>query len=168
MARKTREQQGAPDPDVVKVTDLSVFLTRQQANEGIVMPLFTREGQATDKWIRIRGADSDEYRAQQADSLRRLAPLAEIKDEISRREAIELEKRKSIAALVMGWNLALDFTQEKILWLLQEAPQIADQIDRVSTRRAFFFRQRPWSSSTGQASSSGSNESRPGQANQSE
>lgn len=147
--------------EAVKVDSMSAFFTRDRANEGIIVPLCLPTGEETDKWLRVRGMDSDLFRDSQARAMRELAALEDEPSEEKRREAAKLIQRKAIAALVMGWNLPEEFTEANLLRFLEAAPQIADQVDRLATRRALFFRQRPWSSSDGQNGSSDSKSPRP-------
>lgn len=156
------------DSKPVSVSESSAFFTSERATEGIMLPLYLPTGVQTDKWIRVRGVDSDEFRKADARLRRGMIALGEIEDIPTREAAFEDHKRKTIAALVMDWNLAEACTEENVVEFLRKAPQIADKIDRVATDRALFFRQKPFDSASGQSGSGDSNGAQKAPSNLSE
>lgn len=131
----------------------SRFFTRAKANEGIKIELKYPDGTPTDFWIRVRGVDSDAYKKAIAEMRARAMELfgsedagskKKIKD-MSQGEIHEDELLNIHVALVADWNIEddngkpLPCTPEEIKKFLREAPQIADQINEVSTRRKLFF-----------------------------
>lgn len=139
------------------------FYTRSTANEGIEMPLFLPSGKKTKYWMKILGADSDTNHETHARLMSRQAPKIKIEaeniDDPKEREKFITEKqrdleREAIAMLIVDWNLERDdkpveCTQEEKVNFLREAPQIADQINRVaSDRNVFFLKGQTSSSST--------------------
>lgn len=120
---------------------MSSFFTRERANEGIEFTLDLPDGTPTKHRIKIRGMDSDAFKAAKADSRRRLLELAQraSKAEIDAVDA-DAENIRLVATLVVSWTFSEDCTHEGVCKLLREAPQIAEQIDRIAGRRALFMR----------------------------
>lgn len=115
------------------------FFTRENANEGIEVPLLLPDGSRTEHWIRIRGVDADAFRRAEARSKRRMLEVAAEKDEDRRDAAIEDARLALLAALVAGWSFDNPCTEAEIKRLFREAPQIAEQVDRAAYDRARFF-----------------------------
>lgn len=120
--------------------DMEEFFTRQQANDGIEIPLSRPDGTPTDHRIRVRSADSDAFRAAEAESSRRLLEISLEKDKAKANSEFLEEKLKMRAALVVSWTFDKPCTPESVREFLREAPQIADQIDRIANQRSRFFR----------------------------
>lgn len=138
------------------VGGMELFHTRQKANEGIKVPLYTPAGKETEHWVRIRGVDSDEFRLAEAESKRGLMRIAQIEDPRERQDAIEDAKRELVAVLVISWSFEMEPTLENVKAFFKEAPQIADAIDRASSSRALFFAAGSSSSQDTQSTSSAS------------
>lgn len=120
---------------------MAAFFTRQKANEGIEFALDYPDGTPSPHLIRIRGVDSDPFRAAQAASFRRLQELltnSERKNPST--DEIENERLTVLASLVVSWTFAEPCTSENVVNLLREAPQLAQQIDRIAANRSHFFR----------------------------
>lgn len=139
-------------PPVAKLSD---FFTRQRANEGIELPLALPDGTPTAHWIRIRGRDSDAFKQAATDARRRAFELSEESDSVAKlTQAMVSERLNTIAALIISWSFSEECNQENILAMLKEAPQIADQIDALATKRSLFFQLGSKSSTTSPAPSS--------------
>jgi len=153
-----------------------LFHTRKVANEGIVVPLYNpRTGEKTEHWLRIRGRDSDEARRAELTIRRRIVERA--KDAAAKdaatlkavlREAEDNETLRGLAALVMAWSFDKPCTEEAVVEFLREAPQIADAVDEVASKRALFFASESQTSGDLSRQRSSSNESPLGQSNQQE
>ena len=119
---------------------MQAFFTRERANEGIEFPLDLPDGTPTAHRLRILGVDADKFKAAKADSKRRLLELAQKMDKAAI-DAIdaEAEHLRLVATLVVGWTFPQECTPENVFNLLREAPQIAEQIDRVAARRSLFM-----------------------------
>lgn len=123
------------------------FFTRDKANAGIKLPLFTPDGEASEEWIQVRGVDSDAYRAAETEGFRRLRDAAsavlEAKTEDERKtiaQKAEVETlRARAASLVCGWSFDEPCTTEAVEEVLRQAPQIQDQIMEVARNRNAFF-----------------------------
>lgn len=116
------------------------FFTRQRANDGLELPLSLPDGTPTEHKITIYGIDSDAFRRAQADSHRRMLDIAAKGDKAAAEEMVKNEKYILLASLVKAWTFDLPLTVESIANFLAEAPQIADQIDRVASDRRRFFK----------------------------
>lgn len=137
------------------MTGMTDFFTRETANEGLKVPLFLPDGRDSGHWLQIRGMESDEYRKANTESQRELM-LKKVGEMSAAQRAAFLEEseRKLIASLVISWSLPEKMTKPNLLKFLKEAPQIADQIDRVASDRRLFHSKKSISSSSSQTTSS--------------
>lgn len=126
------EQAKAPLP-------MESFFTRENANEGIELPLLLPDGIKTEHWLRIRGVDADGFRKAEARSKRKMLEIAAEKDLDKRDAEVEDTRLAMLAALVIGWSFDTPCTEAEIKRLFREAPQIAEQVDRTAYDRARFF-----------------------------
>lgn len=118
---------------------MDAFKTRTQANLGQKIPLYTKEGELSEHWLIVRGIDSDEFRIAQSKQTRRIAEIAALPD-AEREAGIMNATLEMQASLVAAWSFDMDCTHENVKEFLQEAPQIASEVDKFATRRAFFFK----------------------------
>jgi hypothetical protein len=118
---------------------MEAFFTREKANEGIEIPLYLPDGTKTEHWLRIRGVDSDHFRLAEAESKREAMRVAMIEDPLERAKAIADAKLSLIAALVISWSFEEECTHENVKEFFRQAPQIADAVDQVASKRALFF-----------------------------
>ena len=117
------------------------FFTRERANEGIELSLDLPDGTPTAHKIRIRGVDSDSFRVANAESKRRLVDLAMSKEKATLDLTDhENERFRLLASLVVSWTFETPCNPENVVRLLREAPQLAEQIDRLAAKRTLFFR----------------------------
>lgn len=135
---------------------MEAFFTRERANDGIEVPLYLPDGTKTEHWLRIRGVDSDHFRLAEAESKRDAMRVAMIEDPLERAKAIADAKLNLIAALVISWSFEKECTLENIKEFFRQAPQIADAVDQVASKRALFFAKRSSSSLSTPKPSSGS------------
>lgn len=131
-----------------KVPSLEQFHTRQKANEGVELPLTLPDGTPTDHVIRIRSVYSDAFRAADAISRRKLVEMSIGGEKGKVDEALAEEKLILLANLIISWTFETTLTVESATEFLREAPQIADQIDRLASRRSLFFRNGSTNSTT--------------------
>lgn len=143
---------------------MEAFFTRERANEGVEIPLYTPDGTKTQHWIRIRGVDSDVFREAEANSKRDAFRVASMEDSLERAKAIQDAKLNLIAALVISWSFEKECTLENVKEFFRQAPQIADAVDQVASKRALFFAKRSSSSVSMPKPSSGSTRSRKGRS----
>ncbi len=122
-------------------TAVELFHTRAKANEGIELKLSLPDGTPTEHWIRVRGIDSDGFKAAETESRRNLLNIATEKNILkldTTALAHEEELRISVS-LVISWSFPMECTPDNVRNFLKEAPQIAEQINRIAARRAAFF-----------------------------
>jgi hypothetical protein len=123
------------------VATMEAFFTRQKANEGIEVPLWLPNGDKSPFSLRIRGIDSDAFKGAEAESRRRMVELASADLTKLSSIAVAAEERLGIlSALVISWTFPDEFNAANVRTLLREAPQIADQIDRIASKRHLFFK----------------------------
>lgn len=118
---------------------MEAFFTRQRANEGIKLPLSTPDGKPTTHYIKIRGVDSDAFKTAEAAAKRTAFELVTGEDQTKLEEQILTGKLTLLAALVIEWSFDIPCTPETIIAFLREAPQIANEIDTLASRRRLFF-----------------------------
>lgn len=135
---------------------MEAFFTRERANEGIEIPLYLPDGTKTEHWLRIRGVDSDHFRLAEAESKRDAMRVAMIEDPLERAKAIADAKLNLIATLVISWSFEKECTLENVKEFFRQAPQIADAVDQVASKRALFFAKGSSSSLSTPKPSSGS------------
>lgn len=141
-------------------TGMESFFTRSKANNGIQLPLYLPDGTKSEHTFTIRGVDSDVFREADAEARRNAMDIAQITDMTERAEAIKEGKLRLIASLVMAWTFDQPCTPEAVVNFLREAPQLADAIDQVASRRSLFFAQGLSSSPSTRKRSSVSTKSR--------
>lgn len=123
---------------------MAAFFTRNAANEGIEIPLSYPDTSPSPFWIRIRGKDSDAYQKAHSKFQQTLLQASYLKTPEERKNLNADEMTLDVLeSLVIGWNLPEEFNSENVRKLLREAPQIADQIERLAKDRAYFFKKRP-------------------------
>jgi len=115
------------------------FFTREKANEGIELPLTLPGGGETEHWLKLRGIDSDVFREAEDESRRVAMMAAKLEDESVQRAMLRKEKLGLVASLVIDWSFEQECNDENVRKFLQEAPQIADDINRVCAKRSLFF-----------------------------
>lgn len=131
MTKKTQPASAA--------SGMEAFFTREKASLGVKLPLYEPSGAKSEHWLRIRGIDSDEFRAAEADARRDAMRVAAIEDLEERRLAIQDTQRSLIATLVIDWSFDQECTHENVMKFFREAPQIQDAVDKAASRRALFF-----------------------------
>lgn len=132
---------------------LEQFYTRDKANEGRKLPLYTPDGAATEEWLLVRHVFSDAFIQAEESSLReaRDAILA-MSDKSDPVEVAKLQagaKLKVLASLVAGWSFKIDCTPETVADFLAKAPQIAEQINSFAADSKGFFGDGPRNSKRG-------------------
>lgn len=135
------------------------FYTREKANSGVEVPLYRPDGTKSEHHFLIRGVDSDAFRAAEAEARRKGMEIAMISDSLEKAQAIQLAKLTLIAHLVISWTFDQECTIENVVNFFREAPQIADAVDQVASKRSLFFAQRSSSSGSSQEPSSDSTKS---------
>jgi hypothetical protein len=136
-------------------TSMEDFFTRDVANEGIKLPLYTPTGEKTEHFLHIRGVDSDAFREADSKAKRAFFRISSLPQE-EQDEALNHETMKLLSCLVISWSFDKECTQENVIEFLKTAPQIADSINQIAVKRKIFFAQRSSSSTSSQESNSSS------------
>lgn len=129
-----------------------MFYTRSGANAGARLPLLLPNGQPSEHWLHVVGADSDQFRS--VDSQVRRAVLSHVTDagrqlsDAERAEFVANKRLELLASAVTGWSFPEPCNDANKLELLREAPQIADAVDRFIANRSFFTNGAPVSSAS--------------------
>lgn len=132
---------------------LDFVLDTDRISEGVKLPLYDKNGKKTDQWLCIRSMYSDEFRAsmeQQTAALKR-DPTSDV---------AELELAAQIT-LVASWSFDEECSPENIKAFLEQAPHIADRIDKAAGNNALFFPTPEPSSLNGQGRKSHSKGNQP-------
>lgn len=130
------------------MNEMEEFFTRDNANEGTKIDLFRPDGTKSDHWLVILGTDSDAYHLTNAKARRALSTIeieARLIEDLAQREDFLLGKQKEwevkiIASLLKSWSFEKEPTEENKIDFLTKAPQIREQINRLSTRRQLFIK----------------------------
>ena len=139
------------------------FNTVDEAEEGVKLPLRDKFGDLSDEWMLVRGVDSPVFREARIEGDREcLALISEPDKGIKYKKIMEI-KARTIAALVKDWSkgLADDLgkpTVKNVAKFLMTAPQLQDEIDRLSGSREVFFSMKQKSLSIGAESKQSSTE----------
>lgn len=120
--------------------DVTKLYTRPLANKGIELPLMDPvTGQDSGGFIYLRGQDSDGFRALDAAVMRETMELYNKDKDAGLKFRVESEKRL-IAGLIIGWTDNHPCTAEQALELVENCPQIAQQITEEAGNRSRFFK----------------------------
>lgn len=138
------------------------FFTRQQANEGVVLPLSLPDGSPSEHWIRVLGIDSDAFRKADQKAKRAAVEIAQIEGDQERAEMVREVEIECISSLISEWSFDQPCDTQNKVDFLKEAPQIADMVNRFAARRSEFFTKKPASSTRGSKPKSNSRKSRKG------
>ena len=137
-------------------SEMEEFFTKDKANQGIELPLYTPDGKKTDHLLTILGVDSDaHYQAELREKrkIMALTPTVKSLPESEREAVISKAQRDSeleiFASLILDWTFEEECNHENKIKFLTNAPQIADMIDKVASDRKLFFM-------SGQSNSKGS------------
>jgi len=130
------------------------FFTRERANEGVTLPLSRPDGTATKHFIKIRGIDSDAFHQAEANQRRRIYEATAEQDKDKLAQILSDIRTETQASLVISWSFDAPCTIENVKKLFREAPQIAEEVDRLASRRALFFKTGSTNSSPSPAPSS--------------
>ena len=139
------------------------LFTRQKHNDGIRIDIKNEAGDAIG-WLRVRGLDSDAYRAAHDgynQAMVRLATVVRAKDEgapllsatQADKDAAQLAER---VALVSEWSFEDVCNTENVTALFREAPYISDKVYYAACDRDRFLETVSPASSAGQNTSSAS------------
>lgn len=129
----------------MKASDL---FTRPTANAGRRFDIPAPDGGVTGEWVVILHTDSDAFRRKQAEALSTAASLTPDVPQDERRRLRDRVRLELTASLVSGWSLEDECNERNVLELLENAPYLADWIDRQADKAALFFGKGSTSSSS--------------------
>lgn len=139
-------------PEKGQVVGMDAFKTRPLANEGIRFDLVTATGANSPHFLTLLGVDSDAFQKAKARQTRVIAELFAIKDEGEREDQALVATCDMLAVLVQDWSFSdpdmmpegktVECTVENVSKFLFDAPQIREQIDKLVSNRALFFKTR--------------------------
>lgn len=132
------------------IVGMDAFKTRDRANEGQRVELYTPEGKVSAHFLVVQGIDSDPFQRAKAKQSRVIAELIAEKDE-DIRDARALDATCDLlAVLVKDWSFsdpalmpagtAMECTVANVSQFLRDAPQIREKVDELASRRTVFFR----------------------------
>jgi hypothetical protein len=122
------------------MADKAQYHTRPLANEGVRLPLRTRDGRDEGDWLLVLGCDSDAFREAKLAHQRAQMEIAQLKTADERRDAkVEADTRLT-AALVKAWSWDDLCTVDAVYNdLLKDGPQLIREIDALAFNRDRFF-----------------------------
>jgi hypothetical protein len=130
---------------------MSRYKTRDRASVPVRVQLpDPATGEETGDWIEVISSLSDAFRNANDDNRRRIAefaatnPKPEARAEFARESVLRL-----LAPLVTAWSFDTPCTQDAVVELLRDAPQLQDLVSGVADDAKRFFSNPPASSLTG-------------------
>tara|TARA_Y100000780_G_scaffold224420_1_gene235782 strand:+ start:452 stop:871 length:420 start_codon:yes stop_codon:yes gene_type:complete len=115
------------------------FYTLPKANAGVELPLKLANGDETGEWLRIRGAESDAFRAAKFQAARAIRDLPEDMEEFERAETVDSIMRDTVVSLVADWSFDEECTRDAVREFLTNAPHVAVDIDQIAADKTRFF-----------------------------
>jgi hypothetical protein len=122
------------------------FFTRETANKGITLPLYTPDGEKSEHSLTILGVDSDAHYKAELNEKRKIMSLQaqvqnlspEKRDELvaEMQQACEIE---IFAALIGDWTFKQKCSHANKVKFLTNAPQFTTLIDKIASDRKRFF-----------------------------
>lgn len=129
-----------------KVSRKDFALDREKLEKGV--PLEARLPNGGRATIYVLSRWSDAVRRAVDETERKLKSMIRADGEISWEEEDEAN-RKLVAAMIGGWTLAEECTEEEKIAFLEDAPYLQDRIDRKAAETAAFFTSASKPSSSG-------------------
>ena len=141
------------------------FYTKPACNTPQRLALFLPSGEKTEHWIEVYGIDSDAYEAVLAETQQQLLAIEvvahahkaaaledseQIEQTISKLQRVSSDRQALLkgrelitkAALVAGWSFDAPCTQEAVMELLKNSPQIAQALDVFCSNRQNFLKKK--------------------------
>ena len=127
---------------------MSAFGVLKKSNEGVKLPLFLPDGTETQEFLKIKGADSKEFKTAKSQANREYLDIADLlKDKkITQEEAEERDEKvhtKLLATLVCGWSFEPECTHSNVVDFFENSPQIKKEVNLAAADRANFFEKPP-------------------------
>lgn len=115
------------------------FYTRDAGNRGTKVPLTLPDGTKSEDYLIVRSVDSDAFRDASADARRDVLKAAQVDDIDERRKMAKESMLNLQVALVKDWSFDEECTPEAVREFLIGAPQIADALDQLCSKRELFL-----------------------------
>ncbi len=122
------------------------FSIKVQSEEGIKVPLLLPDGEETEHFLMVRGADSAAFRKAQARAHRgalELVKLSKAKKPIDEGDLAMRQakvQRDLLSHLIAGWSFEAECTPETVSDFFHEAPQIEEMVNEIAGDRGRFFK----------------------------
>lgn len=127
---------------------MGMFKTRNRVQKPVRQFLINPEtGELTSEYLDIRSSLSDEFTAARDRSMQEVGEIDE-KDPEKRKAAVKEIQLRMSASLVAGWSFDEPCTEENVVGLLREAPQVRNLVNAVADDQQRFFN-RPSDGSAG-------------------
>jgi hypothetical protein len=122
---------------------VNYMLDGDRLREGVKLPLFDRQGNPSDDWIKVRSMHCEEFQM----------VMESAQQELRKGDGDQKELTlKAQVQLVADWSFDEECNAENVRNFLVLAPHIASRIDKAAGNNALFFPDRGASSLNGQGS----------------
>ena len=128
-----------------EVVGMGSFSIKAKSDEGIKVPLLLPDGEKTEHFLMVRGADSAAFRKAQARAHRGALDLLKLSKAKKPIEPGDLAMRQAkvqrdlISHLFAGWSFEEECTPESASAFMEEAPQIEELVNEIAGDRSHFF-----------------------------
>lgn len=119
------------------MASISDFFVKDAANEGKKIDLYLPSGEKSNEWIVIYSIHSDAFvKAEHRAKVKLLESKADGKE-------VEFNQNELLADLIKSWSFDEPLSRENAFKFLENAPQIAAQINRLAGDTKFFYEKKP-------------------------
>ena len=122
------------------------FSIKGRSEDGIKVPLLLPDGEETEHFLMVRGADSAAFRKAQARAHRGALELLKLSKAKKPIDAGDLAMRQAkvqrdlLSNLISGWSFEEECTPETVSDFFEEAPQIEEMVNEIAGDRSQFFK----------------------------
>lgn len=136
------EDQTPPEAAAPLEDDMDQFFIRDAQNEGIKVPLVRPDGTESDHWLTVYGNFSDTFQRVRREVMASAVAEAKRSSNTDEREAANESRRlRLLACLIKDWSFDKPCSEREKVRFLQQAPQIGEAIDRISSDHALFTKE---------------------------
>ena len=129
-----------------EVVGMGSFSIKGRSEDGIKVPLLLPDGEKTEHFLMVRGADSAAFRKAQARAHRGALELLKLSKAKKPIDAGDLAMRQAkvqrdlLSNLISGWSFEEECTPETVSDFFEEAPQIEEMVNEIAGDRSQFFK----------------------------
>ena len=129
-----------------EVVGMGSFSIKGRSEDGIKVPLLLPDGEKTEHFLMVRGADSAAFRKAQARAHRGALELLKLSKAKNPIDAGDLAMRQAkvqrdlLSNLISGWSFEEECTPETVSDFFEEAPQIEEMVNEIAGDRSQFFK----------------------------